>query len=47
MKPSHGTAQVIVHDPIESEGKTEDELAAAVRASLISGLPADQQPLLN
>jgi hypothetical protein len=36
---------VVVHPPIESEGKTEEELAAAVRASLISGLPDDQRPL--
>lgn len=38
-------AMVVVHPPIESEGKTEEELAAAVRASLISGLPDDQRPL--
>lgn len=45
MKPSYKTARVVVHEPVESEGKTEDELAEAVRASLISGLGDDQRPL--
>jgi 1-acyl-sn-glycerol-3-phosphate acyltransferase len=45
MKPSHGTAKVVVHEPIESVGRTEEELAEAVRESMISGLPADQVPL--
>jgi 1-acyl-sn-glycerol-3-phosphate acyltransferase len=45
MKPARGTARVVVHEPIESKGKTEAELAAAVRESLISGLPEDQKPL--
>jgi 1-acyl-sn-glycerol-3-phosphate acyltransferase len=45
MKPSYGTARVVVHEPIESEGKTEEELVAAVRASLITGLPDEQKPL--
>lgn len=43
-RPSHGIAKVIVHEPVESEGKTEDELAAAVREAIIHGLPEDQRP---
>jgi 1-acyl-sn-glycerol-3-phosphate acyltransferase len=45
MRPAHGLAQVIVHEPVESEGKTEEELAQAVRESMIQGLPEDQVPL--
>ena len=45
MKPSYGTAKVIVHEPVESVGRTEEELAEAVRESMISGLPDDQVPL--
>ena len=45
VKRSIGVAKVIVHEPIESEGKTEDELAEAVRESIISGLPDNQRPL--
>jgi len=44
MKPSYGTAKVIVHEPVESAGRTEAELAEAVRTSLLSGLPDDQRP---
>jgi 1-acyl-sn-glycerol-3-phosphate acyltransferase len=42
--PTHG-CQVVIHEPIESEGKTEAELAEEVRAAIISGLPEDQRPL--
>lgn len=42
---SHGIAKVVVHAPIESIGKTEEELAEAVRLVMISGLPDDQKPL--
>jgi 1-acyl-sn-glycerol-3-phosphate acyltransferase len=42
---SHGVAKVVVHAPIESIGKTEEELAEAVRLAMISGLPEDQKPL--
>lgn len=45
MKPSRGTAKIVIHDPVESEGKTEDELAEAVRQIMISGLPDEQKPL--
>ena len=45
FRPCHGTCKVVIHEPIESEGKTEDELADAVRKAIISGLPEDQRPL--
>ena len=44
-KPAHGLAKVIVHEPVESVGRTEEELAAEVRKRMISGLPEDQVPL--
>lgn len=44
-RPSHGVAKVIVHEPVESEGRTEEELAEEVRKRMIEGLPEDQRPL--
>ena len=41
---SHGLCKVIIHDPIETEGKDEDDIAQAVREAIISGLPEDQRP---
>jgi 1-acyl-sn-glycerol-3-phosphate acyltransferase len=38
-------AKVIIHEPIPSKDKTEEELAKQVRAAVISGLPEDQRPL--
>jgi len=40
-----GKLHVHVHDPIDAKGKTEDELAAAVREAFIETLPLEQQPL--
>jgi 1-acyl-sn-glycerol-3-phosphate acyltransferase len=40
-------ARVIIHDPIESSDKTEEELAEQVRAAVIAGLPEDQRPVAN
>ena len=40
-----GKLHVHVHDPIDAEGKTEDELAQLVRESFTSTLPLYQQPL--
>ncbi len=40
-----GGCTVIVHEPVESKGKTEEELATAVRESIIAGLPEEQRPL--
>lgn len=44
-RPSGGVCSVVVHEPVESEGRTEEELADAVRESIISGLPDEQKPL--
>jgi 1-acyl-sn-glycerol-3-phosphate acyltransferase len=40
-----GACTVVVHEPVESKGKTEEELAVAVRESIIAGLPEEQRPL--
>jgi len=45
FRSSHGIASVTVHEPIESVGKTEDELAEEVRKAVLSGLPEEQRPL--
>lgn len=44
-RSSRGICKVIIHEPVESADITEDELAAAVRKSIIDGLPEDQHPL--
>jgi len=46
MKPSYKNAKVVVHEPVETEGRTEDEVAQEVRRRMIEGLPEDQKPLL-
>jgi 1-acyl-sn-glycerol-3-phosphate acyltransferase len=43
-RSSRGIAKVIVHDPVETEGKTEHDVAEEVRKAIISGLPPEQQP---
>jgi len=45
MRPAYGLAEVVVHAPIASNDKTEEELVEAVRKSMIEGLPDDQKPL--
>jgi hypothetical protein len=45
MRPSYKIAKVVIHEPVESVGRTEQELAAEVRRRMISGLPEDQRPL--
>jgi len=44
-KASHPCCKVIVHEPIESTGLSEQELSDKVRAAIISGLPENQRPL--
>eukprot|EP00978_Attheya_sp_CCMP212_P009814 scaffold23396_cov47-Attheya_sp.AAC.5 len=44
IRPARGVCKVIIHEPIESEGKTEEELVEQVKASIISGLPEEQRP---
>ena len=45
FRPARGVCKVVVHEPIESKGKTEEELANAVRNAIISGLPEEQRPI--
>jgi len=44
-KASVSTCKVIVHEPIESSGMTEEELSNLVKAAIISGLPEEQHPI--
>mmetsp|Transcript_3054 Transcript_3054/g.6705 ORF Transcript_3054/g.6705 Transcript_3054/m.6705 type:complete len:363 (-) Transcript_3054:247-1335(-) len=46
-RPARGVCKVVVHEPVESEGRTEAELALAVREAIVSGLPEEQRPLLS
>jgi len=39
-----GVCKVVVHKPVESKGRTEEELAKLVRQDIISGLPENQLP---
>lgn len=43
--PSKGICKVIIHEPIETAGRSEEELSDLVRSAIISGLPEDQRPL--
>lgn len=43
-RPAYNIASIFVHEPVESMGKTQEELAAAVRKKMISGLPTNQRP---
>jgi 1-acyl-sn-glycerol-3-phosphate acyltransferase len=36
--------ELIIHEPIESKGKSEEQLADEVRKSMISGLVPEQRP---
>lgn len=40
-----GKLRVYVHDPIEVDGKSEEEISNEVRKALLSELPRDQHPL--
>jgi 1-acyl-sn-glycerol-3-phosphate acyltransferase len=41
-----GKLHVHIHDPIDSAGKTDAELAELVRASFLQTLPLEQHPLV-
>jgi len=43
-RPAKNLASVVVHEPIETTGKTEEEVARQVREAMISGLPVEQRP---
>ncbi|GMH80539.1 hypothetical protein TrVE_jg5253 [Triparma verrucosa] len=46
VRPARGIpVRVHVHDPIETVGKTEDEIVEVVQKTLCSALPESQQPL--
>jgi 1-acyl-sn-glycerol-3-phosphate acyltransferase len=45
VQSGKGKLRVYVHDPIEVNGKSEEEISNEVRKSLLSELPMDQQPL--
>ena len=45
--PSHHVCKVIVHEPIETIDRSEEEIANLVRKAIMSGLPEDQLPLKN
>jgi 1-acyl-sn-glycerol-3-phosphate acyltransferase len=44
VQSGYGKLHVHVHDPIDTEGKTEEELSALVRASFLKTLPLEQHP---
>lgn len=44
-RPAGKVCKVIVHEPVESVGRTEDELNEEVRKKIIEGLPEEQRPL--
>ncbi|KAL3780228.1 hypothetical protein HJC23_013520 [Cyclotella cryptica] len=45
VQSGRGKLRVYVHDPIEVDGKSEEEISSEVRKALLSELPRDQQPL--
>ena len=45
VQPGAGKLHVHVHDPIDTTGKTEDELVELVRGTFLSTLPLEQHPL--
>ena len=45
IRSSHSICKIVVHEPIESIGITEEELADQVRKQMIVGLPDNQKPL--
>lgn len=47
VQSGKGKLRVYVHDPIDVEGKTEEEISQQVREALLSELPKDQHPLIE
>lgn len=45
VQPGRGKLHIHVHDPIDSTGKSEDELAEQVRAAFVQTLPVEQHPV--
>jgi len=44
MSRAKGNLKVVVHEPVELEGKDKEEVLHEVREAIISGLPDDQKP---
>lgn len=44
VQPGRGKIHVHIHDPIEANGKSEEELSEMVRKVFLSSLPYDQHP---
>jgi 1-acyl-sn-glycerol-3-phosphate acyltransferase len=44
-RPGRGIFKIVVHEPVESEGISEDELAKVVRQRVLEGLPESMHPL--
>jgi hypothetical protein len=44
-RPARSICKVVVHEPVESVDKTEEELNNEVRDKIIEGLPEEQRPL--
>ena len=45
VQTGKGKLRVFVHEPIDVEGKSEEEMVALVREALLRELPMDQHPL--
>eukprot|EP00521_Asterionellopsis_glacialis_P007254 CAMPEP_0195281382 /NCGR_PEP_ID=MMETSP0707-20130614/716_1 /TAXON_ID=33640 /ORGANISM="Asterionellopsis glacialis, Strain CCMP134" /LENGTH=324 /DNA_ID=CAMNT_0040340263 /DNA_START=239 /DNA_END=1214 /DNA_ORIENTATION=- len=45
LRSGKGVAKIVVHEPVESDGISEDELSQTVRKAIIEGLPERQRPL--
>lgn len=44
LRSARNLCEVVVHEPIESNDKSEEELAEAVRKAMAEGLGSDQRP---
>eukprot|EP00547_Thalassionema_nitzschioides_P004406 CAMPEP_0194200094 /NCGR_PEP_ID=MMETSP0156-20130528/855_1 /TAXON_ID=33649 /ORGANISM="Thalassionema nitzschioides, Strain L26-B" /LENGTH=328 /DNA_ID=CAMNT_0038925061 /DNA_START=196 /DNA_END=1182 /DNA_ORIENTATION=+ len=47
VQPGNRKLHVYVHEPIDPNGKTDDELAVLVQEALLSQMPREQHPLIN
>mmetsp|Transcript_5881 Transcript_5881/g.11508 ORF Transcript_5881/g.11508 Transcript_5881/m.11508 type:complete len:113 (+) Transcript_5881:1552-1890(+) len=47
VQSGKGKLRVYVHEPIEVDGKNEDEMVELVREALLRELPLDQHPLVG
>ena len=47
IQTGKGKLRVYVHEPIEVDGKSEEQISEEVKKALLSELPIDQHPLEN